>query len=74
MRALDEWYAEYHDPEDPLVVILPDFESFSTSVLQDFIMVLRYLPDMRTIIMIHERGCDKYKGTWVCTWSMSNSS
>ncbi|KAH0947979.1 hypothetical protein HN011_007458 [Eciton burchellii] len=40
MRALKDWFAEHHDPEDPLVIILPDFESFSTNVLHDFISVL----------------------------------
>ncbi|XP_029662947.1 origin recognition complex subunit 3 [Formica exsecta] len=40
MRALKEWFAEYHDLEDPLVIILPDFESFSINILHDFILVL----------------------------------
>ncbi|XP_012525761.2 origin recognition complex subunit 3 isoform X2 [Monomorium pharaonis] len=40
MRVLTKLFAEHHDPEDPLVVILPDFESFSTNVLHDFILVL----------------------------------
>ncbi|GAB1859503.1 Origin recognition complex subunit 3 [Camponotus japonicus] len=40
MRALKEWFVEYEDPEDPLIIILPDFESFSTNVLHDFILVL----------------------------------
>ncbi|XP_011865960.1 PREDICTED: origin recognition complex subunit 3 [Vollenhovia emeryi] len=40
MRVLKKSFAENHDPEDPLVVILPDFESFSTNVLHDFILVL----------------------------------
>lgn len=41
MRALKEWFAEYHeDSEDPLIIILPDFESFSTNILHDFILVL----------------------------------
>lgn len=42
MRVLKKFFAEYHDPEDPLIIILPDFESFSTNVLHDFILVLRY--------------------------------
>lgn len=42
MRALKEWFAEYQDLEDPLVIILPDFESFSINILHDFILVLRY--------------------------------
>ncbi|EFN63928.1 Origin recognition complex subunit 3 [Camponotus floridanus] len=40
MRALKEWFVEYEDPEDPLIIILPDFESFSTNILHDFILVL----------------------------------
>ncbi|XP_071646332.1 origin recognition complex subunit 3 [Temnothorax longispinosus] len=40
MRVLKQLFAEHHDPEDPLVIILPDFESFPTNVLHDFIMVL----------------------------------
>ncbi|XP_012225916.1 origin recognition complex subunit 3 isoform X2 [Linepithema humile] len=40
LRVLKEWFAEHHDKEDPLIVILPDFESFSTNVLHDFILVL----------------------------------
>ncbi|XP_026826170.1 origin recognition complex subunit 3 [Ooceraea biroi] len=40
MRVLKDWFAKHHDPEDPLVIILPDFESFSTDVLHDFILVL----------------------------------
>lgn len=42
MRVLKKLFAERHDPEDPLIIILPDFESFSTNVLHDFILVLRY--------------------------------
>jgi len=42
MRVLKKLFAEYHDPEDPLIIILPDFESFSINVLHDFILVLRY--------------------------------
>jgi len=41
MRALKNWFVEHHEPEDPLVIILPDFESFPTNVLHDFISVLR---------------------------------
>lgn len=42
MRALKDWFKKYHDSENPLVMILPDFESFPTNVLHDFILVLRY--------------------------------
>lgn len=45
LRALKEWFVEHHDREDPLIIILPDFESFSTNVLHDFILVLRYFND-----------------------------
>ncbi|KAG5325301.1 ORC3 protein, partial [Pseudoatta argentina] len=40
MRVLKNISAEYHDPEDPLIIILPDFESFPINVLHDFILVL----------------------------------
>ncbi|KAL0123475.1 hypothetical protein PUN28_005767 [Cardiocondyla obscurior] len=40
MRVLKNYFADRHDFDDPLVIILPDFESFSTSVLHDFILVL----------------------------------
>ncbi|XP_014486637.1 PREDICTED: origin recognition complex subunit 3 [Dinoponera quadriceps] len=40
MRVLKEQVGKHYNTEDPLVVILPDFESFSTSVLHDFILVL----------------------------------
>ncbi|XP_018059490.1 PREDICTED: origin recognition complex subunit 3 [Atta colombica] len=40
MRILKKIFAEYHDPEDPLIIILPDFESFPINVLHDFILVL----------------------------------
>ncbi|XP_011641355.1 origin recognition complex subunit 3 [Pogonomyrmex barbatus] len=40
MRVLKEYFEENHDLEDPLIIILPDFESFITDVLHDFILVL----------------------------------
>ncbi|KAL6255109.1 hypothetical protein P5V15_013441 [Pogonomyrmex californicus] len=40
MRVLKECFEENHDLEDPLIIILPDFESFITDVLHDFILVL----------------------------------
>ncbi|XP_018352280.1 PREDICTED: origin recognition complex subunit 3 [Trachymyrmex septentrionalis] len=40
MRVLKKIFAEHHDPEDPLIIILPDFESFPINVLHDFILVL----------------------------------
>ncbi|XP_018394977.1 PREDICTED: origin recognition complex subunit 3 [Cyphomyrmex costatus] len=40
MRVLKNMFAEHHDPEDPLIIILPDFESFPINVLHDFILVL----------------------------------
>lgn len=40
MRVLKTLFAEYHDPENPLIIILPDFESFPINVLHDFILVL----------------------------------
>lgn len=51
MQALKMWYLQKIDNKngkDPLIIIIPDFEVFSTDVLQDFILVLSsyssYLP------------------------------
>lgn len=42
MRALKEWYQEHCEPNDPLVIIITDFESSPAAVLHDFILILRY--------------------------------
>uniref|UniRef100_A0A0C9RZS3 Origin recognition complex subunit 3 n=1 Tax=Fopius arisanus TaxID=64838 RepID=A0A0C9RZS3_9HYME len=39
-RALEWWYKQKHNEDPPLVVIIPDFESFNPIVLRDFILVL----------------------------------
>ncbi|XP_012283310.1 origin recognition complex subunit 3 isoform X2 [Orussus abietinus] len=40
LRALRAWHEEQDDPNAPLVIIIPDFESFSATVLRDFILAL----------------------------------
>ncbi|XP_015115141.1 origin recognition complex subunit 3 isoform X2 [Diachasma alloeum] len=39
-RVLESWYQEKHNEAPPLVVIIPDFESFNPIILRDFILVL----------------------------------
>ncbi|XP_034949827.1 origin recognition complex subunit 3 [Chelonus insularis] len=39
-RQLKLWYSENCKPNTPLVIIIPDFESFNPNVLRDFISVL----------------------------------
>lgn len=51
MKALKNWYgSRYESPvkkkpsnqtKKPLVIIIPDFESFNCNVLQDFVMIVR---------------------------------
>ena len=41
LRVLDEWHGKNCNPQDPLVIIIPDFESFIPKVLRDFILILR---------------------------------
>lgn len=56
MAALSQWYKETYSNKSmspkkkrqnstskPLVVIMPDFESFNCSVLQDFVMIIRFV-------------------------------
>ncbi|XP_072764702.1 origin recognition complex subunit 3 isoform X2 [Anoplolepis gracilipes] len=52
MRALKEWLVEYEDLEDPLIIILPDFESFSINILHDFILVLSSYRDTLKFVLI----------------------
>lgn len=40
-RLLEAWYFEKCDINTPLVIIIPDFESFNATILRDFILVLR---------------------------------
>lgn len=42
MRNLKLWYQRYCDQNDPLVILITDFESSSPEVLHDFILILRY--------------------------------
>ncbi|XP_063988674.1 origin recognition complex subunit 3 [Diachasmimorpha longicaudata] len=39
-RVLESWYKEKYNEAPPLVVIIPDFESFNPIILRDFILVL----------------------------------
>lgn len=52
MKALHSWYQNicvYNSPSKkkkvnikrPLIIIIPDFESFHCNVLQDFVMIVR---------------------------------
>ncbi|XP_032671953.1 origin recognition complex subunit 3 [Odontomachus brunneus] len=53
MRVLKEHFKKYRNAEDPLVVILPDFESFSTNVLHDFILVLSsYTSTLKFVLIL----------------------
>ncbi|XP_025155022.1 origin recognition complex subunit 3 [Harpegnathos saltator] len=53
MRALKEHFGKYHEMEDPLVLILPDFESFSTDVLHNFILVLSsYTSTLKFVLIL----------------------
>lgn len=40
-RVLQSWYQENCNPNTPLIIIIPDFESFDSAVLRDFILILR---------------------------------
>nr|XP_034184069.1 origin recognition complex subunit 3 [Osmia lignaria] len=40
MRVLHSWYQKHCDPNDPLLIIITDFESTSPTVLHDFILIL----------------------------------
>lgn len=46
MRRLKLWHEENCDPNDPLVIMITDFESSSPAVLHDFILILRYCDDL----------------------------
>ncbi|XP_076766421.1 origin recognition complex subunit 3 isoform X2 [Xylocopa sonorina] len=52
MRALKSWHRENCDPNDPLVIVITDFESCSHAVLHDFILMLSsYSTTMKFILI-----------------------
>ncbi|XP_076222484.1 origin recognition complex subunit 3 isoform X2 [Nomia melanderi] len=52
MRALKYWYTEHCEPNEPLVIIITDFESSSPAVLRDFILILSsYASTMKFILV-----------------------
>ncbi|XP_076287775.1 origin recognition complex subunit 3 [Lasioglossum baleicum] len=52
MRALKNWYQEYCEPDEPLVIIITDFESSSPKALHDFISILSsYSSSMKFILI-----------------------
>ncbi|CAK9816427.1 Origin recognition complex subunit 3 [Anthophora plagiata] len=52
MRSLKSWHQKNCDPSDPLVIIITDFESSSSAVLHDFILILSsYLNTMKFILI-----------------------
>ncbi|CAL7940147.1 unnamed protein product [Xylocopa violacea] len=52
MRALQSWHREHCDPNDPLVIVITDFESCSHAVLHDFILILSsYSATMKFILI-----------------------
>ena len=52
MRALKEWYQEHCEPNDPLVIIITDFESSPAAVLHDFILILSSYSNTMKFILI----------------------
>ncbi|KAI4497623.1 hypothetical protein M0802_007163 [Mischocyttarus mexicanus] len=52
MRALKLWYLTHCNPSDPLIIIISDFESFSPSVLHDFILILSSYLDTIKFVLI----------------------
>ncbi|XP_043251601.1 origin recognition complex subunit 3 [Colletes gigas] len=52
MRALKLWYEEHCQPEDPLIIIITDFESSSSTVLRDFILILSSYSNTIKFILI----------------------
>ncbi|KOC66063.1 Origin recognition complex subunit 3, partial [Habropoda laboriosa] len=52
MRTLKSWHQKNCKPDDPLVIIITDFESSSPAVLHDFILILSsYLSTMKFILI-----------------------
>ncbi|XP_014612811.1 PREDICTED: origin recognition complex subunit 3 [Polistes canadensis] len=52
MRALKLWYLTHCNPSDPLIIIISDFESFSPSVLHDFILILSTYSDTIKFVLV----------------------
>ncbi|XP_026298436.1 origin recognition complex subunit 3 isoform X3 [Apis mellifera] len=52
MRALKAWHQEHCDQNDPLIIILTDFESIPASVLHDFILILSAYANSMKFILI----------------------
>ncbi|XP_015175736.1 PREDICTED: origin recognition complex subunit 3 isoform X2 [Polistes dominula] len=52
MRALKLWYLTHCDQSDPLIIIIPDFESFSPNVLHDFILILSSYSDTIKFVLL----------------------
>ena len=52
MRALKEWYHEHCKPNDPLVIIITDFESSPAAVLHDLILILSSYSNTMKFILI----------------------
>lgn len=52
MRALKLWYLTHCEPSDPIIIIISDFESFSPSVLHDFILILSSYSDTIKFILL----------------------
>ncbi|KAK0091384.1 hypothetical protein PV326_003305 [Microctonus aethiopoides] len=51
-RLLEAWYFEKCDINTPLVIIIPDFESFNATILRDFILVLScYAKTMKFVLV-----------------------
>ncbi|XP_076173479.1 origin recognition complex subunit 3 isoform X2 [Ptiloglossa arizonensis] len=52
MRVLKYWYQKHCKPNDPLVIIITDFESSSPAVLHDFISILSSYSSIMKFILI----------------------
>lgn len=55
MRVLKYWYQKHCKPNDPLVIIITDFESSSPAVLHDFISILRYYNLLSNALLCYSR-------------------
>nr|XP_003701279.1 PREDICTED: origin recognition complex subunit 3 isoform X1 [Megachile rotundata] len=52
MRVLNSWHQKNCNPNDPLLIIITDFESASPAVLHDFILILsEYSSTMKFILI-----------------------
>ncbi|XP_076237844.1 origin recognition complex subunit 3 [Calliopsis andreniformis] len=52
MRALKSWYESNCEPNDPLVIVITDFESSSPDALHDFILILSGYSNTMKFILI----------------------